>query len=71
MYSITNRESFTAIEDWKTEATKHGGDNIKMLLVGNKSDCENDREVSTEEGVVGHRSDFDVGPGQKAERQLP
>jgi GTPase SAR1 family protein len=56
VYSITNRDSFTAIEDWRAEAVKHGGDNIKMLLVGNKSDCENDREVSTDEGIVDRRS---------------
>ena len=49
-YDITNRDSFTAIQNWMAEVEKHASDNISRILVGNKSDLESQRAVSTEEG---------------------
>lgn len=49
-YDITDRESFSAIENWMNEVEKHASDNISRILVGNKSDMEDARQVSTEEG---------------------
>ena len=49
-YDITDRESFSAIENWMNEVEKHASDNISRILVGNKSDMEEARQVSTEEG---------------------
>ena len=49
-YDITDRESFTAVENWMNEVEKHANDNISRILVGNKSDLEDLRQVSTEEG---------------------
>ena len=49
-YDITDRDSFSAIENWMNEVEKHASDNISRILVGNKSDMENNRQVSTDEG---------------------
>jgi Ras-related protein Rab-1A len=39
-YSITDRESFSAIQTWMQEVEKHAADNISRILVGNKCDLE-------------------------------
>ena len=49
-YDITDRDSFSAIENWMNEVEKHASDNISRILVGNKSDMENNRQVTTDEG---------------------
>jgi Ras-related protein Rab-1A len=49
-YDITDRESFSAIENWMNEVEKHASDNISRILVGNKSDMEDARQVSVDEG---------------------
>ena len=50
VYDITNRMSFDSIEDkWRKELLENGDENIVLLLVGNKSDLEDRREVSFEE----------------------
>jgi Ras-related protein Rab-1A len=49
-YDITDRESFSAIENWMNEVEKHASDNISRILVGNKSDMTEARQVSTDEG---------------------
>ena len=49
-YDITDRESFSAIQNWMAEVEKHASDNISRILVGNKCDLEDKRAVSTEEG---------------------
>ena len=52
VYSVTNKESYAAIEGWMEEIRKYTGEEIKVLLIGNKCDMEVEREVSTEEGIV-------------------
>ena len=49
-YDITDRESFSAIENWMNEVEKHASDNISRILVGNKCDMVDSRQVSTDEG---------------------
>ena len=49
-YDITDRESFSNIENWMNEVEKHASDNISRILVGNKSDMDDARQVSTDEG---------------------
>lgn len=49
-YDITDRESFSGIQNWMAEVEKHASDNISRILVGNKCDLESQRAVSTEEG---------------------
>lgn len=49
-YDITDRESFSAIQNWMAEVEKHAADNISRILVGNKCDLESQRQVTFEEG---------------------
>jgi len=48
-FDITNRKSFEEIEYWR-DTTKKNVPNAKFILVGNKSDLDDQRVVSTEEG---------------------
>ncbi|RZC76996.1 hypothetical protein C5167_001162 [Papaver somniferum] len=46
VYDITNPESFSKARFWVKELQKHGSPNIIMVLVGNKADLHENREVS-------------------------
>ncbi len=49
VYDITNQKSFMDIDKWFSEI--NGEENIKpIVLIGNKSDMNEEREVSTEDG---------------------
>jgi len=50
VYDITKRESFTNIKTWVDECKNQTAKTIFLVLVGNKSDLKNQREVSFEEG---------------------
>jgi Ras-related protein Rab-2A len=50
VYDITRRESFNHLEKWLEEARLNGNKNMTIMLIGNKSDLEHRRVVSTEEG---------------------
>ena len=50
IYDITNRDSFKNLECWLSEIEKNANQNILKILVGNKNDLEDDREIKTEEG---------------------
>jgi len=49
IYSIDNKESFQNIKKWLKEV-KNANFNAKIILVGNKSDLEESRKVSKDEG---------------------
>ena len=49
-YDITNRQSFNNLIDWIDDCRNLSPKTIYIVLVGNKSDLENERKVSTEEG---------------------
>lgn len=49
-YDVTDKESFKAIDNWMNEVEKHASDNVSRILVGNKCDLEESRQVSTDEG---------------------
>ena len=49
-YDVTDKESFKAIDNWMSEVEKHASDNVSKILVGNKCDLEESRQVSTDEG---------------------
>jgi len=51
VYDITRRDSFTNAEFWLNELRTHAKEDIVILLVGNKSDLEQARNVSKEEGT--------------------
>jgi Ras-related protein Rab-1A len=50
VYDITDKESFKNIDTWMNEVEKHASDNVSRILVGNKNDMEESRQVSTDEG---------------------
>ena len=51
VFDVTNRKSFENVSHWLEEVNNHC-ENIPLLLVGNKIDLEDQREVSSEEGKV-------------------
>lgn len=50
VYDITDKESFKNIDTWMNEVEKHASDNVSRILWGNKSDMDESRQVSTDEG---------------------
>jgi Ras-related protein Rab-11A len=50
VYDITKRQSFENAARWLGEVRKHGESGIVIMLVGNKTDLEGRRSVTTEEG---------------------
>ncbi|XP_027337944.1 ras-related protein RABA5b-like [Abrus precatorius] len=50
VYDISRRCTFDSIKRWLDELTTQNDSTIARMLVGNKCDLENIREVSTEEG---------------------
>ena len=51
VYAINNRDSFEHAEIWLSELKNQSNPNVKIFLVGNKCDLENNRVVSKEEGI--------------------
>ncbi|KAL9332714.1 hypothetical protein ACSQ67_002324 [Phaseolus vulgaris] len=49
VYDITKRQSFNHIPRWLEELRNHADKNIVIILIGNKSDLENQRQVPTED----------------------
>ena len=50
VYSVTDKNSFNAINKWLNQIQNLAPKNVKVLLVGNKIDLKNDQEVTSEEG---------------------
>ena len=50
IYAINNKESFINIKTWLEELRSKSRRDIKIILVGNKADLEDERQVSKEEG---------------------
>jgi Ras-related protein Rab-1A len=50
IYDITNRETFTNINNWIEQITTIVGNNVKCVIFGNKNDLNNKRKVETDEG---------------------
>ena len=50
MYDITNKKSFDSIIDWISDVKEIKGENFPMILVGNKIDLNELREVTEEMG---------------------
>ena len=51
VYDISRRTTFDNIDKWITDLKTNGDQNIAIILIGNKSDLEDKREVSKDEGV--------------------
>lgn len=50
VYDVTDRDSFSHVRSWLTEVDKYAPDTVTCALIGNKSDLEAKRVVSTKEG---------------------
>lgn len=50
VYDISRRQTFESIGRWLNELHTHSDMNVVTILVGNKTDLKDSREVSTEEG---------------------
>lgn len=50
VYSIDNRKSFEGISFWLNEIRLNSDESVKLILIGNKNDLNDKREVSFEEG---------------------
>ena len=50
VYDITNKLSFESVEKWIQDLKINSDHNITLLLIGNKKDLEDKREVSKEDG---------------------
>ncbi|KRX05096.1 P-loop containing nucleoside triphosphate hydrolase [Pseudocohnilembus persalinus] len=52
VYDITRRDSFLSVEKWLEELKDNSDHNISIILVGNKKDMANRREVEFDEGYA-------------------
>ena len=50
MYDITDRKSFESITNWIEDIKEKKENNFPIILIGNKTDLEHERQVSKEEG---------------------
>ncbi|TSW08316.1 Ras-related protein Rab-43 [Bagarius yarrelli] len=57
-YDITRKATFLAVPKWLDDVKKYGGSNIATLLIGNKSDLTDERDVTYEEAqTMAHQLD--------------
>ena len=47
VYDISRRDTFESIGKWLQEVRDHADEKVAIILVGNKSDLEKDRQVTT------------------------
>eukprot|EP01117_Protostelium_nocturnum_P020583 TRINITY_DN9337_c0_g1_i1.p1 TRINITY_DN9337_c0_g1~~TRINITY_DN9337_c0_g1_i1.p1 ORF type:complete len:204 (-),score=49.74 TRINITY_DN9337_c0_g1_i1:65-676(-) len=50
VYDITRRDTFNHLAEWLEDCRKYSNANIVIMLIGNKCDLEEKRQVSKEEG---------------------
>ena len=50
VYSVTDKDSFENIDLWCKELRTNSNPNVKIFLIGNKIDLENQRKIKTEDG---------------------
>ena len=50
VYDITARRTFNSVRSWMAQITDHADQQVNKVLVGNKSDNQSARQVSTQEG---------------------
>ncbi|OHT13085.1 small GTP-binding protein [Tritrichomonas foetus] len=50
VYDITQKQSLDGLEDWAAEIADKAPHNIKLVVIGNKTDLEEDRQVTQQQG---------------------
>ena len=50
VYAIDNKESFNHVENWLNDLKSQAHPDVRIFLVGNKADLEEDRKIKKEEG---------------------
>ncbi|XP_071463219.1 ras-related protein Rab-12-like [Marmota flaviventris] len=50
VYDITKKETFDDLPKWMKMIDKYVSEDAELLLVGNKLDCESDREITRQQG---------------------
>jgi small GTP-binding protein len=50
VYAIDNKESFTHVENWLNDLKSQANEDVRIFLIGNKSDLKEERKVTKEEG---------------------
>ncbi len=50
IYDVTSRKSFENVREWFSEAKNHGNANMYFVLLGNKCELDQNRQVSHAEG---------------------
>ena len=51
VYDIARKETFTNLNKWLNEVETYANEGVLMILVGNKTDLNSHRQVSTESGA--------------------
>ena len=51
VYDITRKNTFDNIDKWISDLKTNGDQNIAIIIIGNKTDLEDKREVQTDEGI--------------------
>ncbi|XP_075259533.1 ras-related protein Rab-43-like [Convolutriloba macropyga] len=54
VYDVTRRETFMSLQHWLEDVDRYSGDNVLRVLIGNKCDTGEQREVSTTEAEDYH-----------------
>ena len=49
VFDVTERQSFEALKFWQSEVEKYANENVVQVVVGNKSDQTEKRQVSFDE----------------------
>ena len=60
VYDITNKFTFESVDKWVQDLNSYGDKNLTLLLVGNKSDLEDKRQIMKEDGEEKAKS-FNLG----------
>jgi small GTP-binding protein len=50
IYDVTNRDSFASLPSWQDTIVQTCGGDVRLYLVGNKTDLEAERQIASEEG---------------------
>ncbi|CAB16405.1 GTP-binding protein ypt2 [Schizosaccharomyces pombe] len=50
LYDVTDKKSFDNVRTWFSNVEQHASENVYKILIGNKCDCEDQRQVSFEQG---------------------